>query len=93
MEKRFLPCISDLSYAAAPTDPDVIEKYQKNTPGYGKDGIYYLPLEMMQALDLPVTDIGTVGKDAHKFTERIDPRFTFQYTPELIYQTIRNLLK
>ena len=48
---------------------------------------------MMQALDLPVTDIGTVGKDAHKFTERIDPRFTFQYTPELIYQTIKNLLK
>ncbi len=93
VEKRFLPCISDLSYAAAPTDPLVLEKYQKNTPGYGKDGIYYLPLDMMQALDLPVTDIGTVGKDAHKFTERIDPRFTFQYTPELIYQTIKNLLK
>ncbi len=92
IEKRFLPCISDLSYASAPTDPEVLEDYEENTPGYAEDGIYYLPLDKMQQLDLPVTDIGTVGKDAHKFTERIDPRFTFEYTPELIYQTILNLL-
>lgn len=93
IEKRFLPCISDLSYASAPTDPEVLEDYEKNTPGYGEEGIYYLPLDLMQQLDLPVTDIGTVGKDAHKFTERIDPRFTFEYTPELIYQTIMNILQ
>ncbi len=47
----------------------------------------------MQVLDLPVVDIGTVGKDAHKYTERIETRFTFEYTPELVYQTILNLLK
>ena len=64
-----------------------------NTPGYGEDGVYSLPLKEMQSLSLPVTDIGTVGKDAHKFTERIDPRFTFEYTPELIYQTIMNILE
>ena len=62
-------------------------------PGYGEGKIYSLPIEQMQELDLPVVDIGTVGKDAHKFTERIDTRFTFQYTPELVYQTILNLLK
>jgi len=91
-EKFFLPCISDLSYASAPTNQEAIDMYMQNTPGYGEDGVYYLPLEQMQSLSLPVTDIGTVGKDAHKFTERIDPRFTFEYTPELMYQTIMNIL-
>ncbi|MEG0292037.1 MAG: M20/M25/M40 family metallo-hydrolase [Anaerovoracaceae bacterium] len=91
IEKRFLPCISDLSYAAAPSDPKVIEKLQCNTPGYGD--IYELPLDDMQKLDLPVVDIGTVGKDAHKFTERIDTRYTFEITPELIYKTMMELLK
>ena len=91
-EKFFLPCISDLSYASAPTNQEAIDMYMQNTPGYGEDGVYYLPLKEMQSLSLPVTDIGTVGKDAHKFTERIDPRFTFEYTPELMYQTIMNLM-
>ena len=92
-EKFFLPCISDLSYASAPTTQEAIDVYVNNTPGYGEDGVYSLPLKEMQSLSLPVTDIGTVGKDAHKFTERIDPRFTFEYTPELIYQTIMNILE
>lgn len=93
LEKRFLPCISDLSYGAAPKDPEVVAKLRQNMPGYGEGKIYSLPIEQMQELDIPVVDIGTVGKDAHKFTERIDTRFTFQYTPELVYQTILNLLK
>ena len=92
-EKFLLPCISDLSYASAPTTQEAIDVYVNNTPGYGEDGVYSLPLKEMQSLSLPVTDIGTVGKDAHKFTERIDPRFTFEYTPELIYQTIMNILE
>jgi arginine utilization protein RocB len=92
-EKKFLPCISDLSYGAAPKDLEAVEKFKGNTPGYGEDAIYELPLTDMQTLDLPVVDIGTVGKDAHKFTERLDTRFTFNYTPELVYQTIINLLK
>ncbi|MEG0918768.1 MAG: M20/M25/M40 family metallo-hydrolase [Anaerovoracaceae bacterium] len=91
IEKRFLPCISDLSYAAAPKETDAIAKLQSNTPGYGD--IYDLPLEDMQKLDLPVVDIGTVGKDAHKYTERIDTRYTFEITPELIEKTIKDLLK
>lgn len=93
LEKRFLPCISDLSYGAAPKDPAVVASLEENTPGYGEGEIYKLPLEEMQALDLPVVDIGTVGKDAHKFTERIDSRFTFNYTPELVYQTLIHLFK
>lgn len=88
--KKFFPYISDLSYGAAPKDPKIIAALKGNMPGFGK--IYDLPLEDMQALDLPVLDIGTFGKDAHKFTERLEKKYSFEVAPELVYQTIMNLL-
>lgn len=89
--KKFFPYISDLSYASAPKDPKIIASVKMNMPGFGKT--YKLPLEDMQKLDLPVLDIGAFGKDAHKFTERIEKRYSFEVTPELVYRTIMNLLK
>lgn len=88
--KKFLPCISDLSYGAAPKDPEVLAHLKLNTPGYGS--IYELPLEDMQDLNLPVVDIGTFGKDAHKFTERVHEHSSYHVTPMLIYRTIMTLL-
>jgi Arginine degradation protein (predicted deacylase) len=88
--KKFFPYISDLSYAAAPHDPKIIGALRDNMPGFGM--IYDLPLEDMQALSLPVLDIGTFGKDAHKFTERLEKKYSFTVTPELVYRTILNLL-
>ena len=88
--KKFFPYISDLSYGAAPKDPEIIRALKRNTPGFG---IFYdLPLKEMQALDLPVLDIGPFGKDAHKFTERIEKHYTFEVAPELVYKTVMNLL-
>ncbi|MGB5822723.1 MAG: M20/M25/M40 family metallo-hydrolase [Proteocatella sp.] len=89
--KKFFPYISDLSYASAPKDPKIIASVKMNMPGFGKT--YKLPLEDMQKLDLPVLDIGAFGKDAHKFTERIEKRYSFEVTPELVHRTIMNLLK
>lgn len=89
--KKFFPYISDLSYAAAPKDPAIIAALKDNMPGFGSK--YDLPLEDMQKLDLPVLDIGSFGKDAHKFTERIEKRYSFNVAPELVYKTVMNLLK
>ena len=89
--KKFFPYISDLSYGAAPKDPEIIAALKNNMPGFGTK--YNLPLEDMQKLDLPVLDIGTFGKDAHKFTERLEKRYSFEVTPVLVYKTIMNLLK
>lgn len=88
--KKFFPYISDLSYAAAPKDPKIISTLKNNMPGFGTK--YNLPLEDMQELDLPVLDIGTFGKDAHKFTERLEKKYSFEVTPELVYKTVINLL-
>lgn len=88
--KKFFPYISDLSYGACPKDPEIISALKNNMPGFGSK--YYLPLEDMQKLDLPVLDIGSFGKDAHKFTERIEKKYSFEVAPELVYKTIMNLL-
>lgn len=89
--KKFFPYISDLSYAAAPREPRVVAALRDNLPGFGVT--YDLPLADMQALDLPVLDIGTFGHDAHKFTERLEKNYSFHVTPELVLRTILNLLE
>lgn len=88
--KKFFPYISDLSYGGAPKDDRVIEDLKGNMPGFGVT--YDLPVSDMQALDLPVLDIGPFGKDAHKFTERIETEYSFEVAPRLTWQTIMKLL-
>ena len=88
--KKFFPYISDLSYAAVP-DETVVETFKSNMPGYGIT--YDLPFDTIKKLNLPVLDIGAFGKDAHRWTERIEKRFSFNVTPELIYRTLINLLE
>ena len=88
--KKFFPAISDLSYGSAPKDPKIIEALRNNMPGFGWK--YSLPLEDMQKLDLPVLNIGSFGKDAHKFAERVHKDYSFNTAPQLLYKTITNLL-
>jgi len=89
--KKFFPYIADLSYAAAPSDPGVVESLTGNTPGFGVK--YNLPLTEMADLNLPVLNIGPFGKDAHQFTERLEKTYSFEVAPELVYRTIDNLLR
>lgn len=88
--KKFFPYISDLSYAAAPKENEAIDALKQNMPGFGTK--YSLPLEAMQDLGLPVVDIGPFGKDSHKFTERLETRYSFEVTPQLVHKTIQHLL-
>lgn len=88
--KKFYPYISDLSYAAAPREKNAIESLKNNMPGFGVK--YNLPLEDMQRLNLPVVNIGPFGKDAHKFTERLEEDYSFNVAPKLVYNTIMGLL-
>ncbi|MFS8541883.1 MAG: peptidase M20, partial [Tissierellales bacterium] len=88
--KKFYPYISDLSYAAAPREKNAIESLKNNMPGFGVK--YNLPIEDMQRLNLPVVNIGPFGKDAHKFTERLEEDYSFNVAPKLVYNTIMGLL-
>jgi len=89
--KKFYPYISDLSYGAAPREANAIDSLKNNMPGFGVK--YDLPLEDMKTLNLPVVNIGPFGKDAHKYTERLEEDYSFNVAPKLVYETIVNLLK
>ncbi|HZK10206.1 MAG TPA: M20/M25/M40 family metallo-hydrolase [Clostridia bacterium] len=89
--RKFYPYISDLSYGAAPREKKALESLKENMPGFGTK--YKLPLEEMQKLDLPVVNIGPFGKDAHKFTERVQRDYSYNVAPGLVKDTILNLLK
>ena len=89
--KKFYPYISDLSYAAAPREEDAVSSLKNNMPGFGSK--YKLPIEDMQKLNLPVVNIGPFGKDAHKFTERLEKDYSFNVAPKLVYEAIVKLLK
>ncbi|QUH19677.1 M20/M25/M40 family metallo-hydrolase [Alkaliphilus sp. B6464] len=91
VRKKFYPYISDLSYAAAPKENSIIGVLKENMPGFGVK--YNLPLKEMQELNLPVVNIGPFGKDAHKFTERVERDYSFNVLPKMVYDTILNLLK
>ena len=91
VQKKFLPCISDLSYASAPREAEAISALKQNMPGFGI--IYDLQIEEMQELDLPVADIGSYGKDAHQFTERVETVYTYEVLPEILYKTMMHILQ
>ena len=86
-----IPSFSDLSYASAPREAEAISALKQNMPGFGI--IYDLPIEEMQELDLPVADIGSYGKDAHQFTERVETVYTYEVLPEILYKTMMHILQ
>ena len=63
----------------------------ENTPGWGK--VYNLPLEVLLKLDVPVVNLGPSGRDAHKYTERLDLRYYLGPYPILFRSLIRRLSK
>ena len=77
--------------AAAPREEDAVSSLKNNMPGFGSK--YKLPIEDMQKLNLPVVNIGPFGKDAHRFTERLEKDYSFNVAPKLVYETIVKLLK
>ena len=88
--KKFYPYISDLSYCSVPRESRAINALVSNLPGWNE--IYSLPIESIQKLDVPVVNIGPYGKDAHKFTERVNVPYSFEVMPKILEKTVRLLL-
>ncbi len=81
--------ISDLSYMGFQGERDSLLPLAANTPGWG--AVYSLPLEALLKLDVPVVNLGPVGRDAHKYTERLDLRYYLGAYPVLLESLIKKL--
>ncbi|HZH93429.1 MAG TPA: peptidase M20, partial [Tissierellaceae bacterium] len=88
--KMFYPYISDSSFMALSDDPHELVALEKNMPSWGTK--YNHPIEDIMDINVPVVNIGTFGKDGHKFTERVHMKYTFEHVTNMTFNTIRSLL-
>lgn len=88
--QNYFTGISDLSYAMFGSDSENIKYIEENMLMW-KD-IYYIPLDTIKKLSIPVLNIGPWGKDFHKYTERVYMEDLFHRTPVLIDRLVKELL-
>lgn len=87
-EIHYFPGLSDLSYLQL--QKQSVDVFTANMPLFDKG--YYLPSGAENTLYVPVINIGPVGKDPHKWTERLHVPFSFGTLPDLLQLAIRRLL-
>ncbi|WP_035100505.1 M20/M25/M40 family metallo-hydrolase [Aneurinibacillus terranovensis] len=90
-EKHYFPGISDLSYAGLEKPASSLQPLLSNLPLWGKN--YTLPLDSLEELNVPVINLGPVGRDAHKWTERLDVDYAFEPLVDMVEVLINQLLQ
>ena len=85
----FFPGLSDMSYLGLPDNMDV-ESLKTNLPLWGDK--YTIPLDAIASLNIPFMNIGPLGKDAHKYTERINISYSFEIASKLVFEAVLSAL-
>ena len=83
----FFPYIADSSFLSVSDDPAALNSYTDNYPANLRR--QQTDFALIGRLSMPVVNIGSYGKDAHQFLERIDAEYTLGVVPVLIEETIR----
>ena len=97
MRQAYFPYLSDLSYLRLDDGIDTsvlkanmpVWKEQTNRESRG----YYLPLEAIKKLNIPVVNFGVYGQGAHQRNEGVLMSYSFGTLPELICETIEGLAR
>lgn len=89
--QRYFPGLSDLSFFGLQQTTASLYSMISNMPLYGKR--YELPIDGLKALDVPVLNLGPLGRDAHKWTERLNTDYTFGPLREMLELTLHELFK
>jgi arginine utilization protein RocB len=79
--------ISDLSYVNYQDHGEGWTAFKSNTPVWGTS--YSIPFDEMKELQAPVLNVGPLGKDAHKRTERLHMKSAFEEVPVLVEGMIK----
>jgi arginine utilization protein RocB len=81
----FFPGLSDMSYLGLPGNIDT-GNLKANFPLWGDK--YTIPLDVIADLDIPFMNIGPMGKDAHKYTERLCMSYSFDKASGLVFDAV-----
>jgi arginine utilization protein RocB len=87
---NYMMGLTDCSYAALQNSEHIVPVIGPNMPLWQQT--YDVPFADMQALSIPVINIGPWGKDHHKFTERVYKPDLCERTPALLECAIDYLL-
>jgi len=85
----FFPGLSDMSYLGLPDNID-INSLKDNFPLWGDK--YTIPLDAIAGLNIPFMNIGPLGKDAHKYTERLCVSYSFDNAAKLVFEALLSAL-
>lgn len=85
-EQLAFPGLCDLSYAGLGKSAEAMNELVHNMPLWQQG--YELPLDILEQLNIPVVNFGPFGKDAHKWTERLEAKYSFEVLPDLLQEAI-----
>jgi len=89
--RPFFEGVSDLSYCGFQGESSEMDVFAENMPGWGRP--YRLPREALAELDIPILNLGALGMDAHKNTERIHLPYAMDIFPELLRFTVCRIVE
>lgn len=89
-QRTFFPSLSDSSYLAMHDSDASLTALRANFPAW--DILFPLPVEAIRRASIPALNLGTYGKDGHKFTERVYKPYTFGVLPRLLEKVVEELL-
>jgi arginine utilization protein RocB len=89
-QQYYFSGLSDLSFAGLQQPAETLTPLIENMPLFGKS--YQLPITLLKQLNIPVMNFGPMGRDAHKWTERLNVSYSFGIFPNLLEAAIKKLL-
>lgn len=81
--------LCDLSYLGF-ENPNEYHTLEYNMPVFNMS--YSLPVNYLSSIDIGGINIGVMGRDVHKYTERLNIPYSMNVTPDLVLYAINELL-
>lgn len=83
---QFFPSLSDSSYLKIDDSDESLDLLIHNFPQF--EELYPVPVKKIKSLNIPAINYGVYGKDAHKWSERVNKTYSFEVLPALILETV-----
>ncbi|MBB5324066.1 arginine utilization protein RocB [Anoxybacillus tepidamans] len=89
VQQHYFGGISDLSYVGLQQPLASLRVLAANMPMWNQG--YTLPIEALAEFNVPVLNVGPVGRDAHQWTERLNVPFAFETVKDWLVYTIEKV--
>lgn len=86
VQQHYFGGISDLSYVGLQQPLASLRVLTANMPMWNQG--YTLPIEALAEFNVPVLNVGPVGRDAHQWTERLNVPFAFETVKDWLVYTL-----